>query len=179
MADLSDLINRFNGLVHEMISTREQESIIIAKDTMALIRNRIQNDKVDSNGQEFGQYSDAVVPQWMLYGRSLSDGAEEKIKKGDWFQSYSDLREANNLQTDAIDFTFSGDTMRNTGVTEVSNTNFSTSVTLGGQTTRASSILGYQEPRHGNIITPSEAEIKLVREAHEERVNKLIQKFLQ
>ena len=177
MASLFNLTNALKGLATELINNREQDSIVIASDTMALVRLRVQTDKEDADGLEFGQYSEAVVPQWMLYGKSLSDGAESKIKDGEWFQSYSDLREANNLETDAIDFTFSGDMWRNTGITNVQNTGFSTTVNLGGQTDRASDIIGYQEERYGNIIAISDEEEQLVVEAHEERISNLINKY--
>jgi hypothetical protein len=74
---------------------RENESILIGRETVALIRNRVQTDKLNAEGQPFGQYSRALVPQWFFYGRSLSAGAEDRIKAGDWFQSYADFKEAN------------------------------------------------------------------------------------
>lgn len=176
--NLKELSTRLSGLISEMIETREEESVIIANDTAALVRNRVQNDKEDADGDTFGQYSEAVVPRWMLYGKSLSDGAEQKVRGGDWFQSYTDLREANNLPTDSINFTFSGDLMRNIGVSSINNTNYTTTATIGGLTTRAMEILSYQFERHGNIIAISEDEARLIKEAHEERVNNLINKYL-
>jgi hypothetical protein len=176
--NIEDFVNNIGGMISELISTREEESIIIANDTMALVRNRIQNDKEDADGTEFGQYSETVVPRWMLKGKSLSDGAEEKVKKGAWFQSYVDLREANNLPTDAINFTFSGDLMRNLGIVTIKNTQYATTVSLGGQTTRAAEILSHQAERHGNILSVSEDEAQMVKEAHEERINNTISKYL-
>jgi len=178
MANLLNFINALKNISRDLIDTREQESIVIANDTIALVRLRVQTDKQDADGSDFGQYSEAVVPQWMLYGKSLSDGAEQRVRDGEWFQSYKDLREANNLETDGIDFTFSGNMWRNTGVNKVKNTSFTTSVSIGGQTEMASNKLSYQEPRHGNIIAISDEEQRLVIEAHEERVNKLINKYL-
>jgi hypothetical protein len=175
---IEDFTKRIGGMISELISTREEESIIIANDAMALVRNRVQNDKEDADGSEFGEYSEAVVPRWMLYGKSLSEGAEEKVKKGGWFQSYADLREANNLPTDAIDFTFTGDLMRNLGIVTIKNTQYATRVTLGGQTTRAAEILSHQAERHGNIIAISEDEAQMVKEAHEERFSNLVSKYL-
>ena len=114
----------------------------------------------------------------MFYNKSLSGSAEEKVKQGDWFQSYEDLREANNLPTDAINFTFSGDFMRNIGITDIKNTNYTTTTVIGGLTTRAQEILSHQFERHGNIIAISEEEAQLIKEAHEERINNLINKYL-
>lgn len=165
------------AFIEELNATRERESILIAQESSVLVRNRVQNDKVDSEGSSFGSYSEAVVPQWMLYGKSLSQGAEDRVKDGDWFQSYRDLREANNLPTDSIDFTFSGSMWKNIGVTSVENTQDTTTVDFGGQTERASNILGYQAERHGNIIELNQQERDFIGEAHSERIANLFAKY--
>lgn len=157
---------------------RENESILIGRETVALIRNRVQNDKTNAEGQPFGQYSRAVVPQWYFYGRSLSGGAEDRIKAGDWFQSYADFKEANNMDGGDINFTFSGDMWRNTGVTNVKNEGNSTTVTIGGQTTRAQNIQAWQEPRYGNILEANEEEKQKIYDAHTERINKILNTYL-
>jgi hypothetical protein len=152
---------------------------INAQRTVALIRNRVQNDKLNAEGQPFGQYSRALVPQWFFYGRSLSGGAEDRIKAGDWFQSYADFKEANNMDGgDINNFTFSGDMWRNTGVTNVKNEGNSTTVTIGGQTTRAQNIQEWQEPRYGNILEANEEEKQLIYDAHTERINKILNTYL-
>jgi hypothetical protein len=163
--------------IEELNSTRERESILIAQESAALARNRVQNEKQDSQGSSFGSYSEAVVPQWMLWGKSLSQGAEDRVRSGDWFQSYKDLREANNLPTDEINFTFSGSMWKNIGVVSVENTGDSTTVEVGGQTERAESILSWQSDKHGNIIELNEEERNFIGEAHLERISNLFQKY--
>ena len=163
--------SQLRNLAATIDATREADSIQIASELRALVRNRVQNEKTDANGSSFGGYSEKVVPQYYYYGRSLSEGAEDKVKEGDWFLSYEDFREDNNLQTEAKDFTFSGDMWRNTGVVDVRNTNASTAVTYGGQTTRAAELISYHSDREGlSIIAASEQEVQFVTEAHEERI---------
>ena len=157
---------------------RENESILIGRETVALIRNRVQNDKLNAEGQPFGQYSRALVPQWFFYNKALSLGADRRLKTGDWFVSYEDWRDMNNLNTGDINFTFSGDMWRNTGVTSVKSTNNSTTVTIGGQTTRAQNIQEWQEPRYGNILEANEEEKQLIYDAHAERINKILNTYL-
>jgi hypothetical protein len=77
-----------------------------------------------------------------------------------------------------INFTFSGDMCRNTGVTSVKSTNNSTTVTIGGQTTRAQNIQEWQEPRYGNILEANEQEQQFILDAHTERINKIINTYL-
>lgn len=173
-----DFSIRIKLLVEEINATREEESVLIGTELRTLVRNRVQNDKTNADGSAFGQYSQAVVPRWYFYGKSLSDGAEETIRQGDWFQSYTDFREANNLNTGDINFTFSGDMWRNTGVTQVQNDGDSVTVLIGGQTTRAADILGWQEPRYGNILEANEEEERFVEEAHRERIFNKIARYL-
>lgn len=175
--DISEYLNSMSALIDDLNSNRERETIIIAQESAALVRGRVQNDKLDHNGSSFGAYSSALVPKWMLEGKSLSDGAEQTIDDGDWFQSYLDLREANNLPTDSKDFTFSGSMWKNIGAIGVENGRNSTTVYVGGQTDRAADILRWQEPRSGNIIQLSKEEIDFIRDAHLERINKELGKY--
>ena len=172
-----NLANKFRAISEEINASRETELVKVAAETAALARLRIQNEKVDANGNSFGQYSQALVPRWYLYNRSNSSGADQRVRKGSWFQSYRDLREANGLPTDNIDFTFSGEMLRNTGVTEIINNGNSTTVAIGGQTTQAKRKLGYQLDRFGNILALNEQERGFVIESYQERINNIINNF--
>ena len=174
----TDFAMKIKLIAEELNATREEEAIIIGKETVAMIRRRVQNEKVDSTGSPFGQYSQAKMPQWFFYGKSNSAGADKELRDGDWFVSYADFREINGLDSGDIDFTFSGDMWKNTGVTEVESADGSTTVYLGGQTDRAAQIYEWQEPRYGRILEPNEEEIQFVNEAHLERINGIIQKYL-
>ena len=101
------------------------------------------------------------------------------MKAGNWFVSYADFRDLNNLPSDDINFTFSGDLFRTTGIVKVENEADTTTVVLGGQTTRSEQILEWQEPRYGNIIEPSEQEQELAFNAHRKRIENLINRVFQ
>lgn len=174
-----DFAIRLKILVDEIEGNREEESVVIAGDVMAQIRNRVQERKVDADGSPFGQYSQALVPQWFFYGKSNNQTAEADLRAGDWFVSYAEFRDLNGLSSDDIDFTFSGDLFKTTGVVTVENENDSTTVVLGGQNARSEQILEWQEPRYGNIIEPSEQEIEFAFDAHRERVFNTINRILQ
>ena len=174
-----DFAIRLKVLVDELNANREDESIIIANDVMAQVRNRVQERKVNADGTAFGQYSQALVPQWFFYGRSNTDTAEADLKAGPWFVSYADFRDLNNLPSDDINFTFSGDLFRTTGIVNVQNDADATIVTLGGQNARSAQILEWQEPRYGNIIEPSEQEQEFAFNAHRKRIENLINRIFQ
>ena len=175
---LQNFSQNLKNLVEELNATREADSVLIATEAIALVRRRVQNEKVDKDGSAFGQYSQALVPRWYLYDRSNSQGADDRIRNGPWFQSYADLREANGLSSTDIDFTFSGEMFRNTGVTSVSSQGATVTVEVGGQTDSAQDKLDYQQERYGNIIALSKEEEIIVGEAYAERINNLITKFL-
>ena len=141
---------RLRQTVQALNDSRENESILIAKELTALVRRRVQNEKVNSEGVPFGTYS----PFW------------------------ANVRANNNLPTDLKNYTFSGDMWRNTGPILVDNTAASTTVTIGGQTSRAAALLGFNSERDGDLIAPNEQEIQFVTEAHEERVFNILNDFL-
>ena len=173
-----DFAIKLKLIAEEITARREDDSIQIADEVIKQVRNRVQEKKVDADGSAFGQYSQALVPQWFFYGKSNNDSAEADLRAGDWFVSYAEFRELNNLDSGDINFTFSGDMWRNTGVVQVQNGNESTTVTIGGQDVRSQNILAWQEPRYGNIIEASEQEIEFAQEAHRERIFGIINRFL-
>jgi len=174
-----DLANKLKQIPILLNETRAEQSAIIAKETAALVRNRVQNDKVDENGASFDTYSQAVVPQWMLYSSATSDGAIERLKEGEWFQSYEDLKVANNQPIDAKNYTNTGDMWRNTGITSIESNGSSTTVTIGGQTERAANIHAWTLERDDvTLIAPNESEIGFIVEAHTERILGIINDVL-
>jgi len=171
---------KLKEIVLRLDETREEESIVIAKETAALARNRVQNDKKDADGNTFDGYSQAVVPQWMLYSSATSDGAIDTLKQGPWFQSYEDLKIANNQPIDAKNYTNTGEMWRNTGVVAADSSNSVTRVAIGGQTDRAANIHTWTYERDDVVlIEPSEEEIEFILEAHTERVLGIISDILQ
>ena len=176
--DFLEFATRIKILIDDINASREEESVLIGQELRTLVRTRVQNQKVNSEGSAFGQYSEALLPQWYFYGKSLNLSADKELHTGDWFISYSDFREMNNLNTGDINFTFTGDMWRETGVVNIENTGDSCTVEIGGQTPRAQNILEWQEPRYGNILEASEEEKRFVEEAHLERIQNKINRYL-
>jgi len=166
-----ELAIKLKQVITILDETRPEDSAIIAKETAALVRNRVQNEKVDEDGASFDAYSQAVVPQWMLYSSATSDGAIERLKEGEWFQSYEDLKVANNQPIDAKNYTNTGEMWRNTGITSIESNGSSTTVTIGGQTERAANIHAWTLERDDvTLIAPNESEVQFLLDAHTERV---------
>ncbi len=176
--DLSQFVERLRNVANELQANREAESVQIGREAMALVRLRVQNEKEDAQGNSFGGYSQAVVPKQYFYGKSLSAAGDNKVRSRKGRMSYEDFRADNNLETDAKDFTFSGEMWRNTGVNDVQNGQDTTTVLLGGTTERSKTLIAYNSERDGNILELSEEEITFVVDAHRERVLKVINKNL-
>ncbi len=176
--DLIEFVQRLRLVANELQANREAESVQIGREAMALVRLRVQNDKENAQGTSFGGYSQAVVPKQFFYGKSLSAAADRKVRSRTGRMSYEEFREDNNLETDAKDFTFSGEMWRDTGVSEVNNTADTTTVIIGGTSERSRLLLGYNTERDGDILELSESEIDFVVDAHRERVLKVINKNL-
>jgi len=173
-----DFANRIQLIADEIEATREQETVIQANDLFALIRLRIQKNREDSTGGQFGNYSEALVPRWFGEKRALSEGAKTTIRKGNYFQSYVDFRKADGLQVDSIDFTRTGQMFQQSGVNSIETTNFITKVGIGGQTDYAQRLIGYHNERFGNIYAPTEDEIQMVLDAQRERIENIFNTFL-
>ena len=174
-----DFATKLTLIVEELNAQREDNTILIADEVMKQVRTRVLDKKVDADGSAFGQYSQALLPQWFFYGKSIVDGAEDELRAGPWFVSYAKFRELNNRDSGDINFYFTGDLWRNTGVVQVQNDADVTTVTIGGQDARSQDILAWQEPRYGNIIEASEEEREFAQEAHRERIFGTINRFLQ
>jgi len=173
-----DFAVKLKLITEELNARREDDTIQIASEIMKQVRTRVSDEKIDADGSPFGQYSQALLPQWYFYGKSIVDGAEDEIRAGDWFISYAEFRELNNRDSGDINFSFTGDMWKSTGVVQVQNGAESTTVTIGGQDARSQDILAWQEPRYGNIIEANEEEIEFATEAHRERIFGTINRFL-
>jgi len=173
-----DFAKTIRLVISDLNENRERESLIIAKETVAIARLRIQNQGEDSEGQQFDLYSQAVVPKFFYKGKSLNATAEEEVRTGEWLLSYETFREINNLRVDIKDFTFTGDMWRNVGVTSIDNKGAVVDISIGGQTTRAAELLGYHSDKYGNLLAPNESEVQFLRDSHLERVFNSINKYL-
>lgn len=176
--DLKQFIERLKLVANELQANRESESVQIGREAMALVRLRVQNEKEDAKGSSFGRYSQALVPKQFFYGKSLSAAADNKVRKRGGRMSYEEFREDNNLETDAKDYTFSGEMWRDTGVSSVTNTDSTTTVSIGGTSNRSKKLIGYHTERDGDILELSESEIDFIVQANRERVLKVINKNL-
>lgn len=131
------------------------------------IQDRIQERGLDdqNNPLKYGSgnpYSEKDIPAFFYKNaETLNAGAskyvDDQIEEGEGI-SYKDWREANNLQTDHVDLTFSGRMWQNIGLTSVKSGQNIAIVTISGKTTEAEDKAFFNSIRYGDILTPNQEE---------------------
>ena len=146
-----EFLEQWAALREELTNNRSREVLLVAKESLALIRLRVQSSGIDADGQSFGFYS----------------------------AQYEKERERRNLRTDFIDLTATGGMWRELEVTiEADEEEISTAL-VQGRTTRSIDLLEYNSDRYGDLLRLSDDEEDKVTKAYFERKIELIQNFLQ
>ena len=176
--NIADYQKYLNEVVQVLDDTRQKEAEITATDITAVVRDRVQNDKVMADGSEFGQYSQAKVPYWFYKDKGRVSDAEQKIlDRYGYFASYADFREVNNLQSEQIDLTFTGAMWSSAGVedTEVEEGKATAIISFKGEEEKLKA--GYHGERFGNILTPNQEEINAAFGGYQERRIELLEEL--
>jgi len=180
-------IQEFNNSVNAFMSDLESQAPIInagiTRSGLSLIHNRILNDGIEGKS-----YSTNPLPSFFFTGKSISAGGEAKVKAiekknkklGISGISYSDFRDANNLQTNHVDLRLSGDMWRDMDVLESSGTLKVTTIAgsknsityKDGQTT--GQVVGYLAERYGDFLTPTKQEETILDNALDEELQNII-----
>lgn len=165
-------------------AARSKASVAIALDGLAMIKKRVVTDGNKPEGGSYEDYSDNALPAWYFQGKSraeqLAGGAKtyknsgnsppfnkllkQKLKEGaqsfrgiGW--SYKEWRDANNLQTDHKDFSFTGKMWKNTRVIIKSITTKGAVVTIAPTDPDSIQKLEWVEERDGKVLDFSKSEI--------------------
>jgi len=167
--------SQFAGILREIVKslddTREIEAETVAKDSLALVRDRVQNDKLKADLQPFGTYSGAVVPYWFYTNKpsNVSDATQKALDKYGYFVSYADWRDVNNLQSDQIDLTFTGEMWKSAFVTLGEVSEGIATATIQFESGENALKAGYHSERFGNILALSEEETEVIVLSYKER----------
>ncbi len=118
--EIKTLIENINRLVNTGEWSDEMAVVmskVIASDTNARVRTRIQRSGVDADGSKFESFSFAKI--------------------GAYSQMAGEIRRAKGLQTSIMDFTFTGDMWANTGLSGTDKRKEEVTVTIGGTSSSA------------------------------------------
>ena len=165
----------------QLLAQRQSDAILIGKESLALVRRRIQNTGEDSFGSDFEGYSDNPLPPFFFIGKSVNASGENRVRRAQkegTGLSYKEFRQANNRRTDIVDLTFTGAMWREMDVFIQSNENTSTTVSIKPRTERSRKVAAFNSERYGNILRMSKNEISTIRKANLDRVLKIFQSNL-
>ncbi len=177
--NIADYQKYLDEIIQVLDDTRQKEAEIIGQDLTAVVRDRVQNDKVKADGSAFGQYSQAKVPYWFYKDKGRVSDAEQKVlDKYGYFASYAEFRDVNNLYSDNIDLTFTGAMWSSAGVEQVEQQDGTSTaiITFKGEDNKLKA--GYHGERFGNILTPNEEEINAAFGGYKERRIELLDELL-
>ncbi len=146
-----EFLEQWAALREELTNNRSREVLLVAHESLALIRLRVQSSGIDADGQSFGFYS----------------------------AQYEKERERRNLRTDFIDLTATGGMWRELEVTIEEDEEEISSALVQGRTTRAIDLLEFNSDRYGDLLQLSDDEEDRITKAYFERKIELIQNFLQ
>lgn len=179
--DINKLRTSISKLIAELDSTRERDTLLIAKEARALIVRRIQKDGKDAAGKSFGKYSNNPLPTF-FYDNILTNSQKNKVRakarKEGRSLSYKEVRETTGRQTRFVDMTFTGDMWKGTVAIIESQDRDSVTAAITGKTKDVLLKLGYNSARYGNILKLSEDELKKINLAALNRIERIIGKFL-
>lgn len=168
-------------LVTEM--PRINESVAI--NAYALVKDRVINEGQDGKGKDLGGYSTNELPTFFYNGKSLNSGGEKaiaKAKKEKKGLSYKDFRAANNLQTDHVSLSFTGQMWNDVGVVKQLVEGNKIVTVVGAKNTKnrngktTDDLLEYNADRFGDFLTVNIEEEKRLTHTYDVMLQQLIDK---
>ncbi len=182
--DIEQFNNAVNSLIRNVISDMPEINARLAQSGLSLIHDRILNDGVDGK-----KYSTNLLPTYFFTGKSISAGGDAKVKaknKANKYKgvSYTDFREANNLQTNHVDLRLSGDMWRDMAVIENSGPGLRNTTVAGSKNSitypdgqKTGDVVGYLGDRYGDFLTPTKQEETILDNALDEELQQLINQY--
>lgn len=174
-------IARLEDALRELDVTREAQAYGLALNSLAVVKDRIQNRQIDADGVDLGTYSQAKVPYWYYYGKSTVGGNANKVKalyeKYGYWASYMDWRETNIGPNRRIDLFFTGAMFRSMFPVVVRRTAEMITLTFRCNRAEQQEYFEYHQERWPRAFALSQAELKDLEELNRLRAKKLIDKI--
>jgi hypothetical protein len=141
---ISDLIQKLRDAKAQLIQNREADALRISLDLTALVKLRIQTEGKNADNATFEPYTPGYK--------------KERAKAG--------------YQVELVDFTRTGRMFAAVRPVIKSSSIFKATVAIEGTDERSKTILAGAVRKRGNILTPSQDEIDLARNANRERITR-------
>lgn len=178
MAEIT--IDQFAESLKKLAKDIQGNGIKIAE-KMALTGKSLVQERIQKEG--FGAtYSKKMVPAYFLHGKELRTGSKASKKffetnnLDDDLVNWSEFRQAQGLQTEFVDLTYSGRMFGGIRPINKGGDGKRFFVHLGGTDREVDLKLGWNTQRYGDFMRPNEAEQKEVDEIVEDEFQKLIKR---
>lgn len=202
-------INEYNENVNKFLVALPREMQIInnslALSSIPLIKKNLIDDGKTGDGKSLGEYSDKPLSPGLLIGKGLGSGADKNVQtylnqqrksnpKEPPQISYKKFRELNNLPTEHVTLSFTGETLNDLAITSsvivgnailttVSSKNSkSKTVTnkAGKQTGKIGTgdVLDELGDRYGDILSLTPQQEKEIEDSFDDEIQQLIDKYL-
>ena len=157
----------------------------VALNAYAIVKDRVINEGQNGSGKSLGNYSTNELPLFFYSGRSLNQGGEKaiaKAKKEKKGLSYKDWRNANNLETDHVSLSFTGQMWKDIGVVKQIVEGNKIITTVGAKNTKnregktTDDLMGYNGDRFGDFLTANKSEEELLAHTYDVKLQELIDK---
>lgn len=209
MADVLTVEEFKNRVQNMLVNLPEEVQRLndgLALSMVPLIVNRLIDLGEDGKGKKLGKYSDNALPTFFYLHRGTGSGADAKLQatikkkqkeEGKNFKgiSYKEFREINNLPTNFVTLSFTGETLADVGVVSnvVNGFVVLTTIDAKGQSTKtkydskgnakgtitSAEILDFLALRFGeNLLALNEEEEKQTREAYDRGLQSIVNKYI-
>lgn len=193
-------VEQFSAKVAELMQAARVEFPVInakvAQTALSLIKDRIIKTGTKADGSSFGKYSTNPLPSFFFIGKGISGGVDAKLQAELKRQrkagiknpaiTYETWRSLNNLQTDHMDFKFSGDTMKDIAVLETTVQGDIVTTTVASKdsiskstgskkkpTITTGEVLEHLAEKHGDLLAVSKSEEETLLEVYESEIEHL------
>lgn len=146
-------------------------------DSLAMIKNRIQQRGQKSDGSQIGKYSEATLNYKGITGRFGSIASKKQTNArmkefGDtdeFYGGYKEFRESLGLQTEFVDLTLTGEMIGAFTVIPISDDSYG----LGFNNAEAAKLASYHEDRYGEVFSLADEEERFIDEQIEKQIDKI------
>jgi len=183
---IDQFIQKLERMEQQITESLVEISEEAALNTKALVIKRIQEDGI-------GSYSTKKIPAYLMMedkatvrlDKTKSNAGINFIKKKaaekdpkDRLLNWADIRDAEGLQTDHVDLTFTGEMFRNLHIIGTNVQSGRVTTILGGTHREAQQKLEWNVARYGNFLQPTPQEkamiIAIVKKRFQEKINQIV-----
>lgn len=160
---------RLDRLERELPQRFADAARVAALDLAASVVDRVIETGQSASGERFTPYSTRPMQAWRLWGKSVTQAAEQKVRalsRQNKSISYAEFRRLNGRPDNFKNFSFTNAMWRDFGVISADALGTNIEIKIGGKTPQARKKIDENREREGrNIIEPSPDELNAFKTA--------------